>query len=113
MTAINRRQVWLGTLVGGLVWNVLSIVIHMGVLGKRYEMEQAAGHFLAAPRCHFFYPLWILLLFVLAGIVSLLYASVRATCGAGPKTALAVGLMVGFAAGFPAWSRGRHAVPVS
>ena len=40
-------------------------------------------------------------IFVLAYVVAHLYAVSRATCGAGAKTALCVGLMVGFAAGFP------------
>ena len=31
----------------------------------------------------------------------------------GSLTALGVALVLGFAAGFPAWSRGRRAVPVS
>ena len=101
MTAINRRRVWLGTLVGGVVWNVFSMAIQFGVLNKRYVSEQAAGLLLAVPRYSLFPVVWIATLFVLAGIVSILYASVRTTCGAGPKTALAVGMMVGFAAGFP------------
>ncbi len=101
MAAINKRRVWLGALVGGLVWSVWGMLINLVVLGPRYAIEQAAGHFLSAPRYNFFIVQWILILFILSYIVATLYASVRATCGAGPKTALAVGLMVGFAAGFP------------
>jgi len=101
MAAFNKRRVWLGTLAGGLVWNIFSIAIQMGILGKRYVPEQAIGHLLAAPRYAAFPVVWIATLFVLSGFISALYASVRTTCGAGPKTALAIGMMVGFAAGFP------------
>ncbi len=101
MAAINKRRVWLGALVGGVVWSVLSIVINTMVLASRYSAEMAAGHFLSEPRYRFFLGEWIVMLFVLSYIVCLIYASMRASCGAGPKTALAVGLMVGFAAGFP------------
>jgi hypothetical protein len=38
---------------------------------------------------------------VLALICAWLYAGVRATRGAGPKSALAIGIGVGFASGFP------------
>jgi uncharacterized membrane protein YoaK (UPF0700 family) len=41
------------------------------------------------------------MLFVLAFVVAWLYASARATIGAGPKTAAIIGALVGFAAGFP------------
>jgi hypothetical protein len=41
------------------------------------------------------------MLFVLAYIIAWLYASARTTQGAGPKTAAQIGLLVGFAAGFP------------
>ena len=101
MAVINKRRIWLGALAGGLVWTVVSLAINVFALAPRYEAEQAVGHFLAAPRYPLFPVEWIVMLFVLAYVVSLLYASARATCGAGPKTALGVGLMVGFAAGFP------------
>jgi hypothetical protein len=53
--------------------------------------------FLKEPRYPFFVGQWFVLLFVLAFIVAWLYASVRATRGAGPKTAVFVGFLVGFA----------------
>lgn len=101
MAAINRRRVWLGTLVGGIVWNLWSMLIGAMFLFKRYEEAQQAGLFLKPPRYAWFPLWWILMLFVLAYVVTLLYAAARGTCGAGPKTALIVGVMVGFAAGFP------------
>jgi hypothetical protein len=101
MAAINKRRVWLGTLVGGIVWNAWSMLIYFMVLHPRYLTAQAAGHYLQEPRYRSFPILWILTIFALSYIVSLLYASSRATCGAGAKTALIIGLMVGFAAAFP------------
>ncbi len=110
MAAVNRKRVWLGALAGGVVWSAWSTVVHMCLLVPRYEAARRAGQFLTEPRFPFFVGLWFLTIFVLAGIVACLYASVRSTWGPGPKSALKVGVMVGFAAGFPgnfataAWS---------
>jgi hypothetical protein len=101
MAAINRRRVWLGTLVGGIVWNAWSLLIGVTILFPRYPEAQAAGHYLQEPRYSSYVIVWILTLFALSYVVSLLYASSRATCGAGAKTALIIGVMVGFAASFP------------
>jgi len=101
MAAINTRRVLLGALAGGVVWNIWSIAINLVVLKDRYAHAQQFGAFLAKPRYPFFVGAWIVILFVLAYIVAWLYASARATQGAGPKTAAVVGLFFGFAAGFP------------
>ncbi len=101
MAAINRRRVWMGALVGGVVWNAWSMLVNVVFLSERYTAAQQAGLLLEKPRYGFFLPVWIVTVFVLAYIVALLYASARTTCGAGPKTALMIGVMVGFAAGFP------------
>lgn len=101
MAAINFGRVFLGTIAGGVVWTILSIAINFGGLGTRYEAAQELGQFLKEPRYVFFFGQWILILFVLSFIIAWLYASVRATQGPGPGTAFRVGLMVGFAAGFP------------
>jgi hypothetical protein len=98
---INRRRVWLGALVGGVVWNAWSMLVNIVFLGPAYQGAQQSGLLMQQPRYGFFLPVWLLTVFALAGVVALLYASVRGTCGAGPKTALLVGVMVGFAAGFP------------
>ncbi len=71
------------------------------MLAKPYAAGQESGFFLKQPRYALFPLFWIVTLFVLAYVVPLLYASVRATRGAGPGTALPVGVLVGFAAGFP------------
>ena len=101
MTGINKVRVWLGALAAFVVWAVLDYVINMMVLGPHYEAAQQQGHFLAAPRYGAFIPIWMLMLFALSAVIAHLYAAARATCGAGPRTAAAIGLKVGFAAGFP------------
>lgn len=101
MAAINQGRVLLGTIVGWIVWVAWSVAINVAVLAGRYESAQAAGYFLKEPRYPFFLGQWLIVLFLLSYIVVWLYASVRATQGPGPGTALRVGLLVGFAAGFP------------
>ena len=118
MAAVNSGRVLIGALAGGVVWTLWSMFINIAVLGKRYEAAQAAGFFLKQPRYPFFIGLWILVLFALAYVVAWLYASARATRGAGPGTALKVGLFVGFASGFPmsfgasAWAPYTRMIPL-
>ena len=59
------------------------------------------GIMLTQARYPLFRVYWFVTIFLLAYVVAWLYSSVRATRGAGPGTALTVGLLVGFAAGFP------------
>jgi hypothetical protein len=101
MPTVNTRRVLLGALAGGVVWNVWSVLINFMVLAARYPAAQEAGHFLKEPRYPYFLPVYIVTLFLLAYGGAWFYASVRATRGAGPTIALKVGLLLGFAAGFP------------
>ena len=101
MVAVNRSRIWLGALAGGVVWNAWSMLVHTVILGPRYVQAQEAGQLLPQPRYGLFLPIWILALFVLSWGIAMLYAATRATCGAGFKTAVWIGTMVGFAAGFP------------
>jgi hypothetical protein len=101
MAAVNTRRVWLGALAGWVVWMVWSAIVNLVVLMPRYVAAQKMGAMLAHPRYPFFMVAWWVELFVLATICAWLYAGVRATRGAGPKTALSVGALVGFASGFP------------
>jgi hypothetical protein len=102
MATVNVRRVWLGTLAGGVVWCLWSILIEAGAIGMaRYEKAIQAGYILAQPRYKSFEFVWFFTLFVLALVVARLYAAVRASWGAGPMTALRVGTLIGFAAGFP------------
>jgi hypothetical protein len=84
-----------------VVWNVWSILVNTAALGSRYRAAQEAGLFLKQPRYPFFMAVGVITLFLLAYILAWLHASARATRGPGPKTALRIGLFVGFAAGFP------------
>jgi hypothetical protein len=99
---VNRGRVFLGGLLGGVVWNAWSLVVQFLVIGMaRYQAAQDAGQFLKEPRYPAFQVQWAVLLFILAIILAHLYAWVRQTLGPGPSTALKVGFLVGFAAGFP------------
>jgi hypothetical protein len=101
MATINTRRVVLGALAGGVVWSVWSTIVNLVILAPRYGVAQASGMMLKQPRYPLFIAYWIITIFLLAYVVAWLYSSVRATRGAGPGTALTVGLLVGFAAGFP------------
>ncbi|MFQ5778670.1 MAG: hypothetical protein ACE5IP_11755 [Terriglobia bacterium] len=101
MAAINQRRVWLGALAGFGVWALWSGVVNFAVLADLYPAAQGARLLLPEPRYNFFLGAWFLTLFLLSYVIAWLYASVRATQGPGPKTALSVGILVGFAAGFP------------
>jgi len=98
--AVNTKRVLIGALVGGVVWNVWSIVVNQFLLGERYQRATEAGFFQEKPRLPFL-PLWIITLFAVAWIIASLYGAVRTAWGPGPMTALKLGVMVGFAIGLP------------
>ena len=97
---VNTARVWMGGIAGGVVWNAWSFFMNTR-LGPFYEAMQKQGLFLKEARYPFFVGQWILLIFVMSILVAYLYAWSRATAGAGPKTALKIGMLVGFCAGFP------------
>ncbi len=100
--ALNRGRILLGGLVGGVVWTVWSMVCGFFIIGMaRYDAAQNSGMFLKEPRYPAFTAQWIVMLFVLSIVMAYLYASTRQTLGAGPMTAVKVGFLVGFIAGFP------------
>ena len=108
MASINTRSVQRGALLGGLVFLLWSMFMEFGVsyllVGKeRMQIAMNAGWFLKEPRVPvwLFFIVWILCLFVVSYGLAWAYAAMRATLGAGPKTALMVGAFVGFAAGVP------------
>jgi MFS family permease len=101
MAAVNRKRVFLGALAGGAVWSVWGVALNLLFLEKHYMAGQQAGLFLQEPRYPFFAGQWILTLFICAFFLASLYARVRVSCGPGPKTALQLGAVVGFIAGFP------------
>jgi len=109
--AVNRGRVWLGGVAGGVVWVIWGTVVELFIVGDaRYKAAQDAGLFLKASRYPFFVGQWIVITLLLAIIIAHLYAWSRQTLGPGPGTALKIGFLVGFVAGFPenfataAWS---------
>jgi len=110
---INCKRVILGGILGGVVWNLWSIIINMALLGKRYEAAQAAEEFLKEPRYPGFVFWYILILMVLSMGLAWLYAVSRATLGPGPLSALKVGLVVGIIATVPGNFAGSAWDPIS
>jgi hypothetical protein len=101
MAAVNKKRVWLGTLVGGVVWTAWSSFMNLVVLMPRYAAAQGADQMLKQPRYPLFIGYWFITLFVLTYILIWIYVSVRLTLGPGPLTAFRVGFLFGFAAAFP------------
>lgn len=101
MAAVNKKRVALGVLVGGLIWGIWSMVVNVVFLGSRYAAAQEAGQLLKVPRYPLFLAYWFVGLFLFTYILTWIYLSLRETLGPGPKTALRVGFLVGFAIAFP------------
>jgi len=108
MAAINGRRVLTGGLVGGVVFFIWSMLMEFGVsyliVGKeRMDIAMNAGWFLKEPRVPIwlFFIVWVVSLFIISYGLAWAYAAMRATAGAGPRTAALLGALVGFAAGFP------------
>ena len=97
---LNRARIWLGGIVGGIVWSAWSFFVGMR-LQPFYLAMQNAGIFLKEPRYPYFPAQWIVLLFIMSILLAHLYAWSRATAGPGLRTALRVGMIVGFCAGVP------------
>ena len=118
MATVNTRRVILGALAGGLVWSIWTTIVNLVILEPWYALAQNAGMMLKHAWYPWFPVYWYITIFLLAYVVAWLYSSVRATRGAGPGTALTVGLLVGFAAGFPtnlsvaAWAPMNRYIPL-
>jgi hypothetical protein len=97
---LNRGRIWIGGLVGGVVWTIWSICMNF-LAAQHYMDAQNAGLFLKQPRYPAFTAQWIIILFICSIIMAHLYAWSRATLRPGPGSALKIGLLVGFVAGFP------------
>ncbi len=98
---LNKTRVWLGGIAGGVVWTAWGFFIGMRQ-APLYEAMQKQGLFLKEPRYPLFTVQWIVLIFVMSILIAHLYAWARATAGPGLRTALKVGMIVGFCAGVPA-----------
>jgi hypothetical protein len=101
MAAVNKKRVWLGTLVGGVIWTAWSFFISTVVLGSKYAADMEKGNLLKEPHYPLFLGYWIITLFVLTYILIWIYVQVRLTLGPGPLTAFRIGFLFGFAAAFP------------
>jgi hypothetical protein len=116
---INRGRVFLGGLAGSVVWFLWSWAAgHFIITDARYLAAQNAGQFLKQSRYPGFIGQWYLIVLVLSIILAHLYVWSRQTLGPGPGTALKIGFLVGFAAGFPenfaqaSWSPISRAFPL-
>jgi hypothetical protein len=100
---MNSKRILFGALAGGIAWTIWSMIVNMGFLKAAYMAEQSTGHLLTQPRYGLtvFMITWIVVIFLLSGVAALLYAAVRTSWGVGPKTALKLGVLLGFVAGFP------------
>lgn len=97
---LNKARVWLGGIAGGVAWSVWSFLIGLK-LAPFYAGETSRGHFLAQPRYPLFVAQWLILVFGISILLAHLYAWSRSTLGPGPRTALKIGMTVGFIAGVP------------
>ena len=114
---LNQARIWLGGIGGGVVWSAWSFFVGMRQ-APLYDAMQKQGLFLKESRYPFFAGQWVVLLFVMSILLAYLYAWSRATAGPGPKTALKIGMLVGFCAGVPgnfgvaAWSPMPRLLPL-
>jgi hypothetical protein len=114
---MQPKRLLISGLTAGVVMAVVDFFANGVVLAERYKMLQQAGYFLAAPRLPFF-PLWILTELGLGIGVAWIYAAVRPRLGPGPKTALAVGVVLGLMMNVPenlaqaSWSAVGRFVPL-
>jgi hypothetical protein len=114
---LNTTRVWLGGIAGGVVWNAWGFFIQTRQT-PFYEAMQKQGLFLKESRYPFFVAHWLALVFVMSILIAYLYAWSRGTAGAGPKTAVKIGMIVGFCAGVPgnfaqaAWSPVPRMLPL-
>ena len=89
---VNIGRILLGGLIAGIVTVFIGFVIHGVILESHYTYFQKTGAILATPRMM---PLQIFTQ-VLSGIfLAILYVAGRKHFGAGPKTAILMGILVG------------------
>ena len=119
MAGVNTKRVWIGGLVGGVVWLVWAIVVNFGLLMPKYTAAMQSGTMLTEEqmRYPFFQLVWMVQFLAFGVLLAALYAGVRSTWGAGPATAVKVGLIGGVLAGFPVnfylatWAPFGRAIP--
>ena len=101
MADVNKKRVALGVLVGGLVWSIWSAAVNAVILSPHYMAAYEKGELIKGGHYPLFLVYWFVMLFLFTYILTWIYLSLRVTLGPGPKTALRVGFLVGFAIAFP------------
>jgi hypothetical protein len=101
MAAVNKKRVALGVVAGGVVWGIWSAVVNAVILSPQYVAAYDAGQLIKGGRYPLFLVYWFIGLFLFTYVLTWIYLSLRVTLGPGPKTALRVGFLVGFAMAFP------------
>ena len=94
MAKMNIGRVIQGGLLAGIVINLISILDNVVILGPKIMAARQAGKLLLKPQFPFM-PAWVVAMFLLGLELIWLYAAVRPRFGPGPKTALALGIVVG------------------
>jgi hypothetical protein len=101
MAAVNKKRVALGVVAGGVAWGIWSTVVNAVILSSQYMAAYDAGQLIKGGRYASFLVYWFVGLFLFTYVLTWIYLSLRVTLGPGPKTALRVGFLVGFAMAFP------------
>ena len=101
MAAVNKKRVVLGVLAGGVAWGIWSTVVNAVILSSHYMAAYDAGQLIKGGRYGSFLVYWFIGLFLFTYVLTWIYLSLRVTLGPGPRTALRVGFLVGFAMAFP------------
>jgi hypothetical protein len=98
---MNWKRIALGGLLAGVVMNAIDFIPYILLGGSDRLMElQKVGVYLQEPRFPFM-PLWILGVFAMGFFAAWFYAVARPRLGAGPQTALMVGLALGLMSHVP------------
>jgi hypothetical protein len=115
MGTMNCKRIVVGGLLGGLCWNVWSIIVNDVLLSGSYANEQQGGGLLKEPRhgIVIFIGVWIVILLAMGIGLAWLYAASRATLGPGPVSALKVGAVAGVVAGVPGNFAQMNWAPIS
>jgi len=94
MGKINLGRVILGGFVGGIVTNLIDMVVNVPVLGAAWKAETDALHLTHMTSAGMSACGWIVSDFLITWIAVWLYAGIRPRFGPGPGTAIKAGLAV-------------------
>ncbi|MBI4051881.1 MAG: hypothetical protein HY400_05185 [Elusimicrobia bacterium] len=86
---MNTKRVVIGGVVAGLVMMVIQFIVHVGILGSRWELMTQLGHLKQPGNIAFLFHVGLPLCVGL--VLAYLYAAVRPRLGPGPATAVKVG----------------------